>query len=93
MTQQTWQPIETAPRDATRILIYCPAASPPAREVFEAWWRSPWDGAPLKQCWWCYDGNKTMLSADVHGVGATHWMPLPDPPSGAAPEPGKAMKD
>ena len=82
-----WQPIETAPRDR-RVLIYCPSiyGAGQAREVFEAWWRSPYEGAPLAECWWCYDGDKTMLSADVHRstkdgapLGATRWMPLPSP--------------
>ena len=85
-----WQPIETAPRNSSRILIYCPSDFPDAhaaRTVFEAWWRLPYEGAPPDQCWWCYDGNSTMLSADVHRtlkgapIGATHWMPLPDPPT------------
>lgn len=76
-----WQPIETAPRDATRVLVFCPTNDPPAREVFEAWWAIPYESAPLDRGWWCYDGNKVMCSADVHSVGATHWMPLPDPPA------------
>jgi len=82
-----WQPIETAPRDSRRLLVYYPSEFPDARTVFEAWWRMPYEGAPPEQCWWCYDGNKTMLSVDVHRtldgkpIGATLWMPLPAPPS------------
>lgn len=77
---KTWQPIATAPRDATRVLVFCPSRHPPTREVFEAWWAIPYESAPLERGWWAYDGDKTMLSHDVHGIGATHWRPLPDPP-------------
>jgi len=79
-----WQPIATAPRN-TRILIYCPSEFPDARTVFEAWWRMPYESAPADDCWWCYDGDKMMLSADVHKtpsgkpLGATLWMPMPSP--------------
>lgn len=79
-----WRPITTAPRDPPdRILIYCPEAS---RKVREAWWAIPYEGAPTDRGWWqTMDG--VVLSADVHRtlqgawLGATHWMPLPDPPS------------
>lgn len=77
-----WQPIETAPRDSTRVLVFCPAKVPPAREIFEAWWAIPFEAAPLDRGWWAYDGDRTMLDASVHGLGATHWMPLPAPPRG-----------
>ena len=68
------------------MLVYCEGALGPgqAREVFEAWWRIPYEAAPDEQGWWCYDKDSVMLSADVHGMGATHWMPLPPSPG---PEP------
>lgn len=57
-----WQPIETAPRDRTKILVACDA------EVFAATWCDSFrafcidlDGQPLRE--------------------ATHWMPLPKPPT------------
>lgn len=82
---QVWADISTAPRNQ-RILVYCPSDEPDRRTVFEAWWRTPYEGAPPEQCWWCYDGDKTMLSADVHKspkgepLGATMWTSLPAPP-------------
>jgi hypothetical protein len=67
-----WQPIETAPKDGTVILLGCPAVGamkdPESRRVFEGLW---------------HKGQKTFTS--VNGflllTVATHWMPLPDPPS------------
>ena len=75
-----WRPIETAPRDATRVLVLTPGSR---LQVREAWWRVPYEAAPLKHGWWCYHGDKTLLCTHAHETdkGATHWMPLPDPPS------------
>lgn len=62
---QTWQPIETAPKDGTRILV----ARVTDGRVGISWW----DGLRLedKDKWACY----SMLTPP------THWMPLPDPPA------------
>lgn len=63
-----WQPIETAPKDGTRIL----AIAPPDGHQIVAWgqskrranWRINFETGPA---WW----------------GApTHWIPLPAPPEG-----------
>ncbi len=63
-----WQPIETAPKDGTRILVYRPGKhNHPAVGVdfwqvghapYDVWWHSPSNGQP------------------------THWMSLPPPPKG-----------
>jgi hypothetical protein len=76
-----WQPIETAPRDSTHLLVYYPRPGEQRQEVMEAWWAIPYEAAPLGRGWWQTMGG-TLLSADVHdGLGATHWMPLADPPA------------
>lgn len=62
-----WQPIETAPRDGTKILVYIQSASLDWRIVARAF--DEHDG-------WYSDPGK-------HHVRPTHWMPLPDPPSAA----------
>ena len=74
-----WQPIETAPRDSRSVLV---AYNNLFKEwkIYKAWWRLPYESAPDKECYWCYDGNMTLLDASVHRLGATHWMPLPEPP-------------
>lgn len=76
-----WQPIETAPRDSRKILVGSFNVYGEWR-TYLAWWRLPYEGAPSKQCSWCYDKDGTLLDASIHSCGATHWMPLP-----AAPEP------
>lgn len=75
-----WQPIETAPRDSSKILVAYKNAFGEWR-VKEAWWAMPYEDAPFDQCWWCVDGNSMLLdSSQSPGIGATHWMPLPEPP-------------
>lgn len=64
-----WQPIETAPKDGTEVLIYDAAwcGGPPRREV------SRWT--------WTINRKGERIGGDWSGVSApTHWMPLPSPP-------------
>ena len=71
-----WQPIETAPKDGTRILIYQPEGQWKSRRdrrleyIDTAYWHTP--GNPEHPGYWC---------AYVLCVyRPTHWMPLPEPP-------------
>lgn len=64
-----WQPIETAPKDGTIVLLYIP-------------WMSGYDvvSASWGYASWCLTQAGTRCeSADADG-SATHWMPLPEPP-------------
>lgn len=65
-----WQPIETAPRDGTAVLLYCPTFyfGP---GVYLGWW----EGTHF-EC--CTEGQTLGPYSDN---GATHWMPLPAPPT------------
>ncbi len=84
--QEAWRPIETAPRDSSRVLVAGKNSMGEWR-VCEAWWRLPYENAPADQCWWCYDKDGTLLDASIYeGKGATHWMPLPEPPQPKTPE-------
>lgn len=76
---QGWRPIETAPRESGPVLVAYKNLCGEWR-IHEAWWCTPWEGAPDKHCYWRHDGNSCMLDASVHGHGATHWQPLPPPP-------------
>lgn len=58
------QPIETAPRDGTRVLLH------PAIEVHDDWSKGWW--SDTYQCW--------MVGGSPMGHVPTHWMPLPPPP-------------
>jgi hypothetical protein len=69
MTKQEWQPIESAPRDGTPILL-CHATSKMhagSLPVLSGHW------SRLSECWW------SMITNDR--VRPSHWMPLPDPPA------------
>ena len=79
-----WQPIETAPRDATAILvmrdIWPGAKSGRAKECngrntyVAAWWPDERGG---QGAWICY--MDAALDPECP-VEPTHWMPLPDAP-------------
>lgn len=63
-----WQPIETAPKDGTRILVFVPDG------------RSDEPGQHLVS-WYC---NTWVITTDERDwtfvLEPTHWMPLPEPP-------------
>jgi hypothetical protein len=68
-----WMPIETAPKDGTRILAYQPDGqwrgnNPDRRERQEVvYWHQP--GNPAADGFW------------MPYLRPTHWMPLPAPPT------------
>ena len=74
-----WQPIESVPRDGTEVLIYFARDGVGVRQVayteaanndYESWCVDDLKFGPYPLRRWC-DGD------------ATHWMPLPAPPSTA----------
>ena len=79
-----WQPIETAPRDGTSVLIFLPEST--RAKVREASWAVPWDGAPAEQCFWVTPTGPGGRGYMILPLAVTRWMPLPagpDPSSGA----------
>ena len=62
-----WRPIETAPKDGTRILVH------PAIEVADAWSKAHWSAQ--NECW--------IVGGSPSGVLHTAWHPLPPPPTSA----------
>ena len=70
-----WQPIETAPKDGTRILAYGKLGFEPAPGIGTVTWN--WPGH-----WECSPSEATEYSAETCEL--THWMPFPEPPIGAA---------
>lgn len=69
----TWQDIGTAPKDGTKVLLYCAKASKQTKsrqgmQAVDYWHTVKNDGF---QGWGKF--NKTYFPA-------THWMPLPKPP-------------
>jgi hypothetical protein len=73
-----WQPIETAPKDGTRFLAY--------QHIGETL------GDAIQACQWiseqhpAYRGAHIVTTWDYDSFsGATHWMPLPEPPTANQP--------
>lgn len=70
MTTNNWQPIETAPRDGTRILAWIPRGNN-KHEVI-------WMGTlPSGRVRWLFS-HGWISAGDFQ---PTHWMPLPAPPT------------
>ncbi len=78
-----WQPIETAPKDGTDVLVYFGTMG--VRQV--SWCAPHWAEHDEKDYWsWCVDDNKHSPYAlrgysDTGPRAPTHWMPLPAPPT------------
>jgi hypothetical protein len=66
----SWQPIETAPKDERAILVYCPAKI--VTIITAAFWHRDYNRWQLAF---------TGLSKEPTVIEPTHWMPLPDPPA------------
>lgn len=64
----SWQPIETAPKDGTEVDLWC------GRERYTdcQWQKKEW-------CEWRYDDFDSLALLPVD-IPATHWMPLPAAP-------------
>lgn len=70
----SWQPIETAPKDGSKILACRVTVYQPETVV----WASYHPNAQGKECW------RTSSVCGDKRQHLTHWMPLPTPPQEAA---------
>jgi Protein of unknown function (DUF551) len=68
-----WQPIETAPKDGTDVLLYLPDADPPVRLG-----RYVAQGVTRSGHWFSYAGR--VKSPRDREIVPSHWMPLPEAP-------------
>jgi hypothetical protein len=81
-----WQPIETAPKDGTLILLHRSDGSISPFEndtiVVGKWIAGPWqDGSESKFVFGShYYIDEDNCKTTFHIATATHWMPLPPPP-------------
>ena len=66
----SWQPIETAPKDGTKVLLVNRRGNMAV---------GLWQGQELYKGWWLMGGNRPNLFFNAPH-GPTHWMPLPAPP-------------
>lgn len=69
----TWQPIETAPKDSTSVLIYCPKSD--RKPVCEAWWAIAYEGDSGGH--WQTPIGPSGRGYTILATSPTHWMPLP----------------
>lgn len=69
-----WEPIETAPKDGTQILMWRDGRKPFVGHWYE------W---PMWKDW----SEHGIRLKDMHAP--THWMPIPDPPAGATHDPSQ----
>lgn len=87
-----WQPIATAPKDGTEVLVWFDCASVPVVHI--AWYRGEeewnesgqycwgWDSLEEWAGWWSYT-RTSVTQEKLDGYRApTHWMPLPEAPNG-----------
>jgi hypothetical protein len=90
MTMLKWQPIDTAPKDGTGVLVLLDCAS--VHVVHIAWWNSReewessgqycggWDSVDDWEGWWAYTQNSvTQEKLQGHRL-PTHWAELPELP-------------
>jgi hypothetical protein len=78
----TWQPIETAPKDGTEVLVWCPSAAlvPLAMHFSseEYFAREYGDPDYMEAGWYLSYSYPDGLPECTWEP--THWMPLPEPP-------------
>ena len=72
----TWQPIETAPKDGTVILLYSPEKWD-SDGMWIGWW---FDEGDSREHGW-YDSESASHKASFLNGEPTHWHPLPEPPA------------
>lgn len=67
-----WRPIETAPKDGSALILFDPETEAP--QMWVASW-CEFEGDPDGDGYWV---DFSAALAEING--ATHWMPLPEPP-------------
>lgn len=71
-----WQPIDTAPRDGTPVLLYCPELEVDKYVVGRYDNEVKHEGPYGRFCWTTLDMDESIAERCV-----SHWMPLPKPPT------------
>lgn len=89
--QEGWQPIETAPKDGSLVLLWGDAS---LTEAAVGWWSGeknyPWafiDSTERVEPLCCDHAAEDLVLPNAFSAenGPTHWMPLPSPPAAKEP--------
>ena len=75
--RMTWQPIGTAPKDGTQVLVSGPATGKLSATGNSAVSVARWDGFEWKAT---VSGWEVWDDSQMGQAQPTHWMPLPPPP-------------
>jgi hypothetical protein len=82
-----WQPIETAPKDGRKLIVWYTNRNLKPRTVFARWLtdeqaaETDGDGVGLEAGWYeCVDNWADYTEVAIHEGEPTHWMPLPAAP-------------
>ncbi len=68
-----WQPIETAPKDGTPVLLFAPDDVPQIVVGYA------YKHSSRADVFWIYM-DEALANISPGGADPTHWMPLPTPP-------------
>lgn len=74
-----WQPIETAPKDGTDVLVMYMHIE--TQIVHNAFWLDNENFPEQLSGWWSYDKSEVGRVLLDDWMTPTHWMPLPTPPA------------
>lgn len=73
-----WMPIETAPKDGSKVIVFRPSALNNKVGVAEYFFSK--SNAPSRGSYWRFLSTKFFVGAEARKNQPTHWMPLPAPP-------------
>lgn len=73
-----WQPIETAPKDGTRVLLYRESRFEWTRIIVGQWDTERFANKPRP--YWTHDLERLTGKTEARATTVTHWQPLPEPP-------------
>lgn len=73
-----WQPIESAPKDGTRILLYYPIFGRNPHQEFGKWELQKHNNKPAP--YWSGDGERLYGVQWYRSFKPTHWRPQYDAP-------------
>ncbi|EKU97989.1 hypothetical protein Lepto7375DRAFT_7248 [Leptolyngbya sp. PCC 7375] len=75
-----WYPVETAPTDGTRILLYRPGSYVTWAMIVIGNFDDDRYAARPKP-YWTHDLERLLGKLDARKTPPTHWMPLPEAPN------------